>query len=150
LCLVSGLPRLRLDGIWTGYDVCPGLIYARLDLLIRFVPGLVGGTLQIRGSLLQGVYLLGNAHELSLIWVRRSAEEVVVPGQCNATHAAGPRNHCLFRYCCALSGLAAPRMLRLGRRDGIRGWFLRCQARTQAAMLAMSCSRPSRAAWAAA
>jgi len=66
LRVVSGLVRLRLDGILTGRDICPGLIYARLDLLIRFVPGLVGGTLQIRCSLLQGVYLPGNAHELLL------------------------------------------------------------------------------------
>jgi hypothetical protein len=66
LRVLGGLPGLRLDGILTGRDICPGLVYARLDLLIRFVPGLVGGTLQILCSLSLGVYLLGNAHELLL------------------------------------------------------------------------------------
>ncbi len=38
-------------GILTNGDFCLGLVYARLDLLIGFLPGLVSGTLKIRYSL---------------------------------------------------------------------------------------------------
>jgi hypothetical protein len=94
LRVLGGLPGLRLDGILTGRDICLSLVYARLDLLIRLVPGLVGGTLQVLCSLLQGVYLLGNAHELLLDLGRRSAEAVMVPGPVQHDPRGEARSRC--------------------------------------------------------
>jgi hypothetical protein len=39
---LAGLLGLLADSILAGFDICPGLAYARLDLLIGLAPGLLG------------------------------------------------------------------------------------------------------------
>src|SRR5271169_3948223 len=62
---VGGLIGLLLHGTLTGSDICLGVVETRFDLLVRFLPTLVEGTLQVFCPLLQGVYLVGNCHFIS-------------------------------------------------------------------------------------
>jgi hypothetical protein len=61
---VGGLLGLLLYGTLSGSDICLGVAETGLDLLIGFLSAFVEGTLQIRCSLLQGVYLVGNGYRI--------------------------------------------------------------------------------------
>ena len=60
--LAGGPPSLLFGSALPGGDTCPGLVEARFDLLVCFVPGLLEGALHIRCPLLQGVYLVSYVH----------------------------------------------------------------------------------------
>jgi len=59
---VGGLLGLLLHGTLTDSDIRLSVAEMRLDLLVGFLPAFVERILQIRCSLLQGIYLVGNGH----------------------------------------------------------------------------------------